>query len=151
MYYCNIFMCSLHGQVNNEYILYWLKSILYKCVLSSCLNLSNVLDYLMWFGSSFHSVVATWLAPFQDHKQPIAPFQEHKAQIIPSSQDQITTADVRDIIALKHTFPTSLNTTGNIPEEYTIHVDPSIHPVQHAHRKVPIEVRQETEKALQKW
>ena len=41
------------------------------------------------------------LAPFQDHKQSIPPFQDHKAQIVPPSQDNLTTADVRDITALK--------------------------------------------------
>ena len=35
--------------------------------------------------------------------------------------------------------------------EYTIHVDPSISPVQHAYRKAHIEARVEIEKALQKW
>ena len=46
------------------------------------------------------------LALFQDHKQSIAPFQDHKAHIVPSSQDYLTTADVRDIIAIKtHSQP----------------------------------------------
>ena len=89
------------------------------------------------------------LAPFQDHKQPVAPFQYHKVQIIPPSQDHLSTADVRDIITLKHAFPTSVDTTGNMPGEYTIHVDPSISPVQHACRKVPVEAREEIDKALQ--
>ena len=95
-------------------------------------------------------VTPSWdhlIAPFQDHKQPIAHFQDHKMQIIPCSQYHLTTVDVRDIITLKHTFPTSLDTTGNMPGEYTIHVDLLIPPVQHAHRKVPIDVREEIEKA----
>ena len=37
-----------------------------------------------------------------------------------------------------------------MPRQYTIRVDTSIHPVQHARRKVPIEAREEIEKALQK-
>ena len=40
-------------------------------------------------------------SPFQDHKQLIASFQDHEAQIIHPSQDHLTTADARDIIALK--------------------------------------------------
>ena len=47
--------------MNNEYILYCLKAFSYKCVLSSCLNLSNVLDSQMFFWSSFLSVGAAWL------------------------------------------------------------------------------------------
>ena len=71
-------------------------------------------------------------------------------QIIPSSKDHLTTSDVRGIIALKQAFPTSVDTKGNMPEEYTICVDPSITPVQHTYGKVPIEAREEIEKALQK-
>ena len=47
-------------------------------------------------------------------------------------QDHLTTADVRDVIALKHTFPDSFDTTGNVPGEYTLHLDPSLPQVQHA-------------------
>ena len=75
----------------------------------------------------------------------MAPFQDHKVQIILLSQDHLTTADVRDIIALKHAFPTSFDTTGNMPGEYTIHLDPSIPPVQHTCRIVSIEAREEIE------
>ena len=60
--------------------------------------------------------------PSQDHL--LAPFQDHKVQIITPSQDHLTTANVRDIIALKLAFPTSFDTTGNMPGEYTICVDP---------------------------
>ena len=88
------------------------------------------------------------LAPFQDHKQPIFPFQGHKVQIVPLSQDHLTTVDIRDIIVLKHAFSTSFDTTGNMPGEYTIYVDPSVPPVQHVCRKVLIETREEIEKAL---
>ena len=89
------------------------------------------------------------IAPLQDHKQPVAPFQDHKVQIVAPIQDHLTTADVRDIIALKHAFPASFANTGNMQGESTIHLDPSIPPVQHPHRKVPIEAREEIEKALQ--
>ena len=37
-----------------------------------------------------------------------------------------------------------------MPGEYIICVDPSIPPVQYAYKKVPIEAREEIEKALQK-
>ena len=56
----------------------------------------------------------------------------------------------KDITCLKNAFPNSLDTTGNMPGQYTIKVDLSIHPVQHARRKVPIEAREEIEKELQK-
>ena len=49
-------------------------------------------------------------------------------QHVPPSQDHLTTADVRNIIALKHAFPTSFDTTGNMPGKYTICVDPSLPP-----------------------
>ena len=42
-----------------------------------------------------------YFLPFQDHKQPIAPIQDHKCPTNPISKDHLTTADVRDIIALK--------------------------------------------------
>ena len=79
-----------------------------------------------------------------------APFQDHKSPINHVSQDHITTESVKDIIALKNAFPNSFDTTGNMPGQYTIRVDTSIHPVQHARRKVPIEAKEEIEKALQK-
>ena len=85
-------------------------------------------------------------SPFQDHKQPLAPFQDCKVQIVHPSEDHLSAADVRDIIALKHTFPTSFDSTGNIPGEYTICVDPAVPPVQYVCRKVPIESREEIEK-----
>ena len=47
-----------------------------------------------------------YFLPFQDHKQSIAPFQDHKLPINHVSQDHLTTANVRDIIALKMHFPT---------------------------------------------
>ena len=62
----------------------------------------------------------------------IAPFQDHKLPINHVSQDHLTTESVRDIIALKNAFPNSFNTTGNMPGQYTIRVDSSIPPVQHA-------------------
>ena len=75
--------------------------------------------------------------PFQDHKQLIAPFWDHKLPTNHVSQDHLTTADVRDKIVLKNAFPNSLDNTGNMPGQYTIRVDSSVPPVQHAQRKVP--------------
>ena len=37
-----------------------------------------------------------------------------------------------------------------MPGQYTIRVDPSVSPVQHASRNIPIEAREEIEKVLQK-
>ena len=56
---------------------------------------------------------------------------------------------MQDIISLKIAFPQSFDTTGNMPGVYTIHLDPSVPPVQHAHHKVPIECREAIEKLLQ--
>ena len=69
---------------------------------------------------------------------------------IPISQGHLTTADVRDIIALRNAFPNGFDTTGNMPGQYTLRVDSSVLPVQHDHRKVPIKAREEIEQALQK-
>ena len=91
-----------------------------------------------------------YFLPFQNHKSSTAPFQDHKMPINHVSQDHITTESVRDIIALKSTFPNSFDTTGSMPGQYTIRVDLSIYPVQHTRRKVPIEAKEEIEKALQK-
>ena len=56
---------------------------------------------------------------------------------------------MQDIISLTITFPQSFDTTGNMPGVYTICLDPSVPPVQHAHCKVPIECREAIEKLLQ--
>ena len=104
--------------------------------------------------SQDHTATSTlqdsYFLPFQDHKSSTAPFQDHKSPINHVSQDHLTTDSVTDIIALKNVFPNSFDTTGNMPGQYTIRVDTSIHPVQHARRKVPIEAKEEIEKALQK-
>ena len=70
-------------------------------------------------------------------------------QIVPPSQDHLSQLMLKEIIALQHSFLTSFDTTGNMPGEYTIFVDPSVPPVQHACRKGPIEAREEIEKALE--
>ena len=91
-----------------------------------------------------------YFLPFQDHKSSTAPFQDHKLPVNHVSQDHLTTESVKDIIALKNAFPNSFDTIGNMPGQYTLKVDTSIHPVQHAQRKVPIEAKEEIEKALLK-
>ena len=48
---------------------------------------------------------------FQDHMQQVAPFQDHKVHNVAPSQDHFPTANVRHIIALKHAFPASFDTT----------------------------------------
>ena len=51
-------------------------------------------------------------------------------------------------MVLKRAFPDSFDTIGNMPSTYTIRTDPSVPPVQHARQKVPIEYREQIEKAL---
>ena len=65
-------------------------------------------------------------------------------------QDHPTTEDVKDIIAIKKAFPESSDHVGSLPGIYTMHLDPSGPPVQHARRKVLIECKEQIEKALQK-
>ena len=57
--------------------------------------------------------------------------------------------DVQDIISLKIAFPHSFDTIGNMPGVYTICLDPSVPPVQHARCKIPIDCREAIEKFLQ--
>ena len=64
-------------------------------------------------------------------------------------QDHFTAIDVSDIIAMKKAFPKSFDHVGNMPGTYTIHLDPSVPPAQHAWRKVPIEYKEHIEKAFQ--
>ena len=55
---------------------------------------------------------------------------------------------VWDIMVLKRAFPDSFDTIGSMPGTYTIRTDPSVPPVQHSRQKVPIECRDQIEKAL---
>ena len=64
-------------------------------------------------------------------------------------QDHFTTDDVHDIMAMKKAFSKSYDHVGNIPGTYTIRLDPSVPPAQHARRKVRIEYKEQIEKALQ--
>ena len=50
---------------------------------------------------------------------------------------------------MKKAFPKSFDHVGNMPGTYTICLDPSVPPAQHARRKVPIEYKDQIEKALQ--
>ena len=51
-------------------------------------------------------------------------------------------------MVLRRAFPDSFDTIGNMPSTYTIRTDPSVPPVQHTRQKVPIEYRDQIEKAL---
>ena len=53
-------------------------------------------------------------------------------------------------MVLKRAFPNSFDTIGNMLRTYIIRTDPAFPPVQHARHKVPIEYRDQTEKALDK-
>ena len=57
-------------------------------------------------------------------------------------------SQVRDIMVLKRAFPDSFDAIGNMPSTCTIRTDPSVPPVQHPRWKVPIEYRDQIEKAL---
>ena len=89
---------------------------------------------------------------FQEHSEQNNALQDHLRQ--ESSQKQLfqghfNTNDVCNIIAMKKAFPKSFDHVGNMPGTYTIHLDPSIPTAQHARRKVPIEYKEQIEKALQ--
>ena len=89
---------------------------------------------------------------FQDHSEQNNSFQDHSMQDSSQKQlfqDHFTTADAHDIVAIKKAFPKSFDHVGNMPGTYTIHLDPSVPPAQHARRKVPIEYKEQIEKALQ--
>ena len=46
-------------------------------------------------------------------------------------------------------FPNSFDHVGNMPGTYTICLDPSVPPAQHARSRVPIEYKEQIEKVLQ--
>ena len=87
-----------------------------------------------------------------EHSSKTQSLQDHGTQSSKKQpfQDHPTTEDVKDIIAIKKTFPESFDHVGSLPGIYTMHLNPSIPPVQHARRKVPIECKEQIEKALQK-
>ena len=89
---------------------------------------------------------------FQDHSLQNHSFQDHSMQDSSqkqSLQDYFTTTDACDIVAMKKAFHNSFDHVGNMPGTYTICLDPSVPPAQHARRKVPIEYKEQIEKALQ--
>ena len=89
---------------------------------------------------------------FQDHSEQNNSLQDHSMQDSSQKQlfqDHFTAADVHDIVAMKKAFPKSFDPVGNMPGTYTIHLDPSVPPAQHASRKVPIDYKEQIEKALQ--
>ena len=52
-------------------------------------------------------------------------------------QDHLTTASILNVVASKKAFPQSSDHVGNMPGAYTIRIDPSMPPIQHARCKVP--------------
>ena len=52
------------------------------------------------------------------------------------------------MFSLKQAFPTSFDTVDNMPGKYSIKIDTTGPPVQHARCKVPIHYKKETEKKL---
>ena len=50
---------------------------------------------------------------------------------------------------MKKAFPKSFDHVGNMLGTYTTHLDPFVPPAQHASRKVPIQYKEQIEKALQ--
>ena len=92
------------------------------------------------------------IQPLQDHSEQKNALQEHSRQESLQKQlfqDHFTTDDVHDIIAMKKVFTKSFDHVGNMPGTYTIWLDPSVPPAQHARRKVPTEYKEHIEKALQ--
>ena len=76
------------------------------------------------------------------------PFLCHpKVQSLPVTSPR-DVAQIWDIMVLKRAFPDSSDTIGNMPGTYSIRTDPAFPPVQHARCKVPIEYRDQIEKAL---
>ena len=88
-------------------------------------------------------------ADAQDAELPGAGLPE--PQESPSSPAAHPPMDTRieGIDHLKKLFPTSFDTLGNLPGKYHMHLDPTVKPVQHARRLVPIEKREKIEKELQ--
>ena len=57
----------------------------------------------------------------------------------------VTIDSTRDLQVL---YPNSFDCIGDMQGEYDIKVDPTVPPVQHGRRKVPIEYKEEIEKEL---
>ena len=89
---------------------------------------------------------------FQDHSEQNNSLQDHSMQEFSQKQlfqDHFTVDDVHDIAAMNTAFPKSFDCVGNMPGTYTIHLDPSVPPAQHARRNLPIEYKEQIEKVLQ--
>ena len=95
--------------------------------------------------------------PLQDHSLSLQdqkpPFQDNfptQNSIENSSlQDHVSVKDVQDIISLKKAIPQSFEHYRQYDWVYTIWLDPSVPPVQHVRRKVPIECREAIGNLLQ--
>ena len=57
----------------------------------------------------------------------------------------MTIDSTRNLQAL---YPNSFDCIGDMQDEYNIKVDPTVPPVQHSRRKMPIEYKEEIEKEL---
>ena len=68
--------------------------------------------------------------------------KDNPIYIVPGS---VTINSVDDLIRL---YPNSFDRLGSLKGEYDIKVDPSVPPVQHARRKVPIESKTAIEEAI---
>ena len=68
--------------------------------------------------------------------------KDNPIYIVPGS---VTINSVDDLIRL---YPNSFDRLGSLKGEYDIKVDPSVPPVQHARRKVPIKSKAAIEEAI---
>ena len=68
--------------------------------------------------------------------------KEHPIYIVPGS---VTINSVDDLLSL---YPNSFDRLGSLKGEYDIKVDPTVPPVQHARRKVPIESKAAIKEAI---
>ena len=82
-----------------------------------------------------------YLSKTINHQQPT--FRTINCPYIMSHKTISPQKSVKRHNSLKNAFPNSFDTTGNMPVQYTIRVDPSIPPVQHAQRKGPTEAKEE--------
>ena len=89
----------------------------------------------------------------QCHQDPQKTFKVSNPQELPGSKDNpiyivpgsVTINSVDDLIRL---YPNSFDRLGSLKGEYDIKVDPTVPPVQHARRKVPIESKAAIKEAI---
>ena len=84
---------------------------------------------------------------FQDHSSQDHLWQQNSIENH-SLQDHSSTKMSEIFFSLKQAFPTSFHTVGNMSGKYTIHLDHTVTPVQHARCKVPIHYKEEIEITL---